>query len=47
MVVQGSAASGALYLQGSNGDADVENRLVDTGGEEEEWAEKVALRHTH
>ena len=25
------------YLQGSNGDADIENRLVDTAGEEELW----------
>ena len=33
---EGSAAAGALYLQGSSGDADVENRLVGTRGEEEE-----------
>ena len=47
MEVQGSAAAGALYLQGSSGDADVENRPVGTRGEEEERTEKEALKRIH
>ena len=35
-------------LQGSNGEADIENRLVDTAEEGEGGAiERVALKHTH
>ena len=47
MEVQGSAAAGALYLQGSSGDADVENRPVGTRGEEEARTEKEALTRIH
>ena len=47
MEVQSSAAADALDLQGSSGDADVENRLVGTRGKEEERTEKEALKHIH
>ena len=38
------------YSQGSNGDADIENRLVDKVGERKErvrWMERIAQKHIH
>ena len=40
----------ASYLQGSNGDADIENKLVDTGRGRNESVgrmERAAWKHTH